>query len=92
MKRFMCLHNLNFSTLLLFIVTFSGTIFTVSAELHQNILMVDATDHENWTYIDLLVYYYENNETKEDSGHISIECVLQYDAPETSLNPSPQTL
>ncbi len=37
MKRFMCLHNLNFSTFLLFVVTFSGTVFTVSAELHQNI-------------------------------------------------------
>lgn len=55
MKRFMCLHNLNFSTLLLFVVTFSGTVFTVSAELHQNILTVDATDRENWTYISLLL-------------------------------------
>ena len=54
MKRFMCLHNLIISTLLLFVVTFSGTVFTVSAELHQNTLTVDATDRENWTYISLL--------------------------------------
>lgn len=27
--------------------------FTASAELHQNTLMIDATDHENWTYINL---------------------------------------
>ena len=54
MKRFMCLHNLIISTLLLFVVTFSGTVFTAYAELHKNTLTVDATDRENWTYINLL--------------------------------------
>ena len=39
-------------TTLLFI-TVSITVFTVSAELHQNKLTVDATDRENWAYINL---------------------------------------
>ncbi|MCG9134175.1 HmuY family protein [Candidatus Poribacteria bacterium] len=37
-------------TTLLFI-TVSITVFTVSAELHQNKITVDATDRENWAYI-----------------------------------------
>ena len=39
-------------TTLLFI-TVSITVFTVSAELHQNTLTVDATDRENWAYVNL---------------------------------------
>jgi hypothetical protein len=39
-------------TTLLFI-TVSITVFTVSAELHQNKITVDATDRENWAYINL---------------------------------------
>ena len=39
-------------TTLLFI-TVSITVFTVSAELHQNKLTVDATDRENWAYVNL---------------------------------------
>ncbi|MDE0484995.1 MAG: HmuY family protein [Candidatus Poribacteria bacterium] len=54
MKRFMCLHNLIFSTILLFVVTFSIAVFTAYAELHQNSLTVDATDRENWAYLNLL--------------------------------------
>jgi len=50
----MCLHNLNFSTILLFVVTFSIAVFTAYAELHQNTLTVDATDRENWAYLNLL--------------------------------------
>lgn len=33
------------------VFTVSTAVFTASAELHQNILTVDATDHENWAYI-----------------------------------------
>ena len=54
MKRFMCLHNLIFCTILLFVVTFSIAVFTAYAEIHQNTLTVDATDRENWTYLNLL--------------------------------------
>ena len=54
MKSFMCLHNLIIGTIVLFVVTFSTTVFTVCAELHQNTLTVDATDRESWTYINLL--------------------------------------
>lgn len=35
------------------VFTVSITVLTVSAELHQNTLVVDATDRENWTYINL---------------------------------------
>lgn len=35
------------------VFTVSIAVFTVSAELHQNILTVDATDRENWAYINL---------------------------------------
>lgn len=40
-----------YTTLLIF--TVSTAVFTASAELHQNILTVDATDRENWAYINL---------------------------------------
>lgn len=33
------------------VFTVSIAVFTVSAELHQHILTVDATDRENWVYI-----------------------------------------
>ena len=39
-------------TTLLFI-TVSITVFTASAELHQNTLTVDATNRENWAYVNL---------------------------------------
>lgn len=35
------------------VFTVSIAVFTVSAELHQNTLTVDATDRENWAYINL---------------------------------------
>ena len=35
------------------IFTVSIAVFTVSAELHQNTLTVDATDRENWAYVNL---------------------------------------
>lgn len=54
MKRFMCIHNLNIRTTLLFVITFSMTVLTVHAELHQNTLTVDATDRESWVYVNLL--------------------------------------
>ena len=37
----------------LLVFTVSITVFTASAELHQNTLMVDATDRENWAYVNL---------------------------------------
>ena len=37
----------------LLVFTVSIAVLTVSAELHQNILTVDATDRENWAYINL---------------------------------------
>ena len=40
-------------TTLILVITVSITVLTVSAELHQNTLVVDATDRENWTYINL---------------------------------------
>ena len=55
MKSYMCLHNLIFSTIILFVVTFSITVFTVYAELHKHTLTVDATDRESWTYVSLLI-------------------------------------
>ena len=33
------------------VFTVSIAVFTASAELHQNILTIDATDRENWAYI-----------------------------------------
>ena len=36
------------------VFTVSIAVFTVSAELHQNILTVDATDRENWAYINFI--------------------------------------
>ena len=33
------------------VFTVSIAVFTALAELHQNILTVDATDRENWAYI-----------------------------------------
>ena len=33
------------------VFTLSIAVFTASAELHQNILTIDATDRENWAYI-----------------------------------------
>ncbi len=35
------------------VFTVSIAVFTAFAELHQNILTIDATDRENWAYIDL---------------------------------------
>ena len=35
------------------VFTVSLAVFTVSAELHQNTLTIDATDRENWAYLDL---------------------------------------
>ena len=40
-------------TTLLLVFTISTTVLTVGAELHQNTLTVDATDRENWAYINL---------------------------------------
>lgn len=37
----------------LLVFTVSLAVLAASAELHQNILTVDATDRENWAYIDL---------------------------------------
>ena len=37
----------------LLVFTVSIAVLTVSAELHQIILTVDATDRENWAYINL---------------------------------------
>ena len=44
--------RLMYTTLLLFF-TVSTTVLTMAAELHQNTLTVDATDRENWAYINL---------------------------------------
>ncbi|MYG00095.1 hypothetical protein F4212_13320 [Candidatus Poribacteria bacterium] len=54
MKRVMCLHNLIFGTISLFIFTVSVAALIVSAELHHNTLTVEATDRENWTYVSLI--------------------------------------
>lgn len=54
MKRLMCLHNLFYSIFVLFIITFSISVFIAYAELHENTLTVDATDSESWVYINLL--------------------------------------
>lgn len=40
-------------TTLLLVFTINTTVLTVGAELHQNTLTVDATDRENWAYINL---------------------------------------
>ena len=40
------------TSLLVFTINF--TVFTVDAELHQNTLTVDATDRENWAYVNLM--------------------------------------
>lgn len=40
-------------TTLLLVFTISTTVLTVVAELHQNTVTVDATDRENWAYINL---------------------------------------
>ena len=40
-------------TTLLFITVSIAAVFTASAELHQNTLTVDATDRENWAYVNL---------------------------------------
>ena len=40
-------------TTTLIVFTVSVAIFTASAELHQNTLTVDATNRENWAYINL---------------------------------------
>lgn len=40
-------------TTLLLVFTISTTVLTVDAELHQNKLTVDATDRENWAYVNL---------------------------------------
>lgn len=37
----------------LLVLTISIAVFTASAELHQHTLTIDATDRENWAYIDL---------------------------------------
>ncbi len=43
--------RLMYTTLLFITVSITG--FTVDAELHQNKLTVDATDRENWAYVNL---------------------------------------
>ena len=53
MKRFMCLHNFILGTILLFVFTVSITVLTASAELNKNTITVEATDSENWSYINL---------------------------------------
>lgn len=50
MKRVMCLHNLIFGTISLFIFTVSVAALIVSAEPYHNTLTVDAIDRENWIY------------------------------------------
>ena len=39
------------TSLLMFTISIAG--LTASAELHQNTLTIDATDRENWAYINL---------------------------------------
>ena len=45
--------RLMFYTTSLLVFTVSIAVLTVFAELHQNTLTIDATDRENWAYIDL---------------------------------------
>ena len=45
--------SLQLYTTILLVFTVSVAVFTASAELHQNTLTVDATDRENWAYINL---------------------------------------
>ena len=45
--------RLMFYTTLIMVFTVSVAVSTASAELHQNILTIDATDRENWAYLDL---------------------------------------
>ena len=47
MTRFMCY----ITSILVF--TVSIAVLTASAELHQHTLTIDATDRENWAYINL---------------------------------------
>ena len=44
---------LQFYTTSLLVFTVSIAVFTVYAELHQNTLTIDATNRENWAYINL---------------------------------------
>ena len=45
--------RLMYYTTLLLIFTVGIAVFTANAELHQNMLTVDATDRENWAYVNL---------------------------------------
>ena len=45
--------RLMFHTTSLLAITVSIVVLTASAELHQNTLTVDATDRENWAYVNL---------------------------------------
>lgn len=45
--------RLMFYTTLIMVFTVSVAVYTASAKLHQNTLMIDATDRENWAYLDL---------------------------------------
>ncbi|MDE0012928.1 MAG: HmuY family protein [Candidatus Poribacteria bacterium] len=45
--------QLMFHTTSLLAITVSIVVLTASAELHQNTLTVDATDRENWAYVNL---------------------------------------
>lgn len=53
MKRFMLLHNFTFSTTSLILFTLSLTFTSVVAEIHHKTLTIDATDRDNWAYINL---------------------------------------
>ena len=45
--------SLQLYTTILLVFAVSVAVFTASAELYQNTLTVDATDRENWAYINL---------------------------------------
>lgn len=51
----------------LLVFTLSIAVLTASAELHQNTLMVDATNRENWAYINLTTGEVESVPTSVDA-------------------------
>ncbi len=54
MKKFMYIHNLTICMICLFVLNISISVSNVNAEIHRNTLTVNATDSENWVYVDLL--------------------------------------
>ena len=63
----------------LLVFTVSTAVLTASAELHQHTLTIDATDRENWAYINL---------TKDETVDIADPATSM--APAPLLNPFPQ--